>query len=133
MKHFIALLFLCLTACASSFDKVDRGGNVFEYLTDVDKIDAHHEQIKIEGWCISACTVKLGAKNVCIYPDATLYFHQASDSKTGIRSDLGTLLMYDEYPPKIQKWVTEHKALDHEYLTSMSGTEAISLGIKECK
>ena len=133
IQQILLLFIFAFVAACSDTTKVDNGGKVDDYLAYVDSADAHHEQIRIEGWCISACTVKLGAKDVCIYPSATLYFHQASDPITGARSDLATAMMFEEYPPKIQEWVTEHKALDHEYLISLSGADAIKRGISECK
>ena len=122
----------CLSSCNKT-EKFDSGGKVGDYLDIVDKADRNNEEIRIEGGCASACTMKLGAKKVCIYPDATLYFHQASDPNTGAHSDLGTLILYSEYPPNVKKWVDKHHALDTISLTPMSGKEAISLGIKECK
>ena len=133
MKSFLIFVALAsiLSGCASGPN--DMGGNVFDYLSGIDTADATHKQIKITGWCASACTLKLGANDVCIYRNATLYFHESYDPKTNLRSELGTYLMFSEYPPKIQEWVTKHNALNHRYLTSMSGKKAISLGIKECK
>ena len=129
----IKQLILILILSFASTNTIDRGGNIFEYLTYIQNADIRNTQIRIKGWCISACTMKLGAKDVCIYPDATLFFHEAYDAKTRIRSELGTQLMFDVYPIKIQEWVTEHKALENKTLTSLSGSSAIELGITECK
>jgi hypothetical protein len=60
----------------SSSVQYGRGGSINEG----DIIKQHGktgELLRIEGSCQSSCTMLLAAKNACVDPGATLYFHAA--------------------------------------------------------
>lgn len=133
MNRFILVLITSLIVSSCSVRNYDGGGIVIDYMADIEYSDSNNQEIRIEGDCASACTMKLGAKKVCIYPDATLYFHEAFVPRTGLRSDIASYFLYDKYPPKIKQWVNKKNALGSRIFTVMSGKEAISLGINECK
>jgi hypothetical protein len=109
----------------------DGGGSVMKYYNEVIDYNKHNKSFAIRGVCASSCTMKLGIKNICIEPDAILMFHQASIGEK--RSEYGSKLMLNMYPKKIQKWVIKHKALETNELTSLTGNEAISMGVPACK
>jgi len=108
----------------------DGGGNVLDYYETVRSANYSRRPLPIEGYCASACTMKLGARTACVSPNATLRFHSASSY--GARSWGGNTLMMSLYPPRIRAWVMRHNALDSLSFTDMSGSEAIALGVKAC-
>lgn len=59
----------------------DRGGSVLDYYGQVRSANVSRQTVAVDGYCASACTMKLAARNVCISPDATLRslgFHPAA-------------------------------------------------------
>ena len=108
----------------------DGGGSVVDYMRRTRDADRGPGVTVISGTCASACTMKLGMRNACVTPDATLLFHQASSN--GARSEIGSLLMLGSYPRGIRQWVARTGALSSDRLTEMSGRQAISLGIRKC-
>ena len=104
----------------------DTGGTVGEYLAR-----AHEFGVQILGFCASACTAYLGAPGVCVGPDATLVFHEARNAD-GSRNLLGTLMLEQQYPHRVLAWVREHGDLSARLLT-MTGREAIALGVRACR
>jgi len=108
----------------------DGGGNVFAYFGRAHEANFSRRRTAIAGVCASACTMKLGIRNVCIAPDATLLFHQASYN--GVRSEIGTRMMLFSYPSRIRHWVLRTGALNSSSLTALSGRQAIAMGVRPC-
>ena len=108
----------------------DGGGNVFAYYSHAQEAHFSPDRTVIAGVCASACTIKLGIRNVCVTPDATLLFHQATYN--GIRSELGTRMMLSSYPSCIRRWVLRTRALDSSFPTALSGRQAIAMGMPPC-
>ncbi len=113
-----------------AYQPFDGGGNVFAYYSHAHEANFSPVRTVIAGVCASACTMKLGIRNVCVRPDATLLFHQASYN--GIRSELGTRLMLSSYPSCIRRWVLRTGALDSSFPTALSGRQAIAMGLPPC-
>lgn len=109
----------------------DQGGSVLDYYESTHTVDYRAQRTVIAGICASACTMKLGMRNACIEPEATLLFHQASSN--GIRSELGTRVMLYAYPQRIQQWVLRNGALSSSRMTALSGQEAIAMGVQSCR
>jgi hypothetical protein len=105
----------------------DGGGNVSDYYG---RARYSIGPTVIAGVCASACTMKLGSRNACVEPDATLLFHQASYN--GYRSELATRVMLYAYPSRIRRWVLRTGALDSSSLTELSGRQAIAMGVRAC-
>ena len=108
----------------------DGGGSVVEYYGNAHAANSSARRTVIAGVCASACTMKLGIRNACVKPDATLLFHQASYN--GLRSELGTRIMLDAYPSRIRHWVLRTGALNSSSLTELSGNQAIAMGVRAC-
>jgi hypothetical protein len=108
----------------------DAGGRVLDYYRNVRAANSSARRVVISGVCASACTMKLGIRNACVEPDATLLFHQASYN--GFRSELGTRIMLYAFPRRIRHWILRSGALDSSSLTELSGREAIALGARSC-
>lgn len=114
------------------FPPHDGGGDVLGYFEQVRVARVSGQRVVIDGVCSSACTMKLGAPNVCVTPDATLRFHSAS-AKNGSRSSAGNTILMSVYPPAIRRWVRENSALASQRdFVEMSGREARRLGIRSC-
>ncbi|MCW2283824.1 hypothetical protein M2323_004590 [Rhodoblastus acidophilus] len=105
----------------------DGGGNVFSYYG---RARVSYARTVIAGVCASACTMKLASQNVCVEPDATLLFHQASYN--GVRSEIATRMMLSSYPSRIRHWVMRNGALNSSALTGLSGRQAIAMGVRPC-
>jgi hypothetical protein len=109
----------------------DRGGYVSDYFGQVASANARGETIEISGTCASACTMKLGARRVCVHRDAELWFHAAHNNGGGLNT-LGTRIMLRQYPARIRHWVMSHGAVASSNFTTMSGATAIALGVRDC-
>lgn len=108
----------------------DGGGNVLAYFSRTSSVNYSARQTVIAGVCASACTMKLGARNACVTPDAELLFHQASSN--GVRSELATRIMLYAFPQRIRHWVLASGALNSSSLTALSGRQAIAMGVRAC-
>jgi len=126
-----ASLFLAAPANAFS-GGFDGGGRVLDYLDQVSAANAGGYRVEIAGTCASACTMKLGARNACVYRSAELLFHAAHDDYGRVNS-LGTRILMRQYPAAIRSWVVRHNAVASTALTSMSGAQAIALGVQDCE
>jgi len=113
-----------------SYSSYDRGGNVLDYFEQVREANVSRRAVAIDGYCASACTMKLAARNVCVSPWATLRFHSASSY--GANSAAGNTLLMAVYPRAIRHWVRRHHALASQSFTDMSGSQAIALGVPRC-
>ena len=116
---------------------LDRGGQIRFYIQ---KLAAASGQLhEIRGDCMSACTIWLGHKPVCVAPDATLWFHQASDPSLELvsgnpwhwKSETGNLALSTFYPPRVLAVVRTW--LESPEFHTLSGRELIALGIPECR
>ena len=120
------------SASASAYwSEFDGGGRVGDYLALVSEANLSGAKTEISGVCASACTMKLGARNVCIHSDAQLWFHAARNPNGAVNA-LGTLIMMQEYPNAIRAWAKNSGALVSTRFSTMSGAEAIALGVSNC-
>lgn len=109
----------------------DMGGSI---SARVDEVALAHS-VRIVGTCYSACTMLLGAKEVCVTRDAKLGFHSPR-TRSGLPLPLrdweqATMLMADYYPPKLRDWFIEVGRKSSEVLV-VSGAELIAMGVAEC-
>lgn len=127
MKRIAPAFALSLVA-APAFAQYDPGGSVSAYAALVDQFNQAGTPLAIRGQCISACTMKLGVKRVCIDPSATLYFHGAThDYGYG-----GEVLMESKYTrfPRLYRYVAPFLA--SPVLHAVSGRQAIAMGVPSC-
>ena len=138
MLKFIVscLALLCASpASADLFMPMDRGGQIAEYEA---LVAASPRPIRIDGYCMSACTIKL-AKG-CVTRRAVLMFHSAFDPVIAGRagpwagmSPGGNAVLMRYYPRRIAEHVRRNGWLLSPSYSEMTGAEAIKLGIPECK
>jgi len=142
LRVIVALSFLLVASMGASNSAranwadagYDRGGMMTEYQQQIELANSMNVLVPIYGRCDSACTMKLGARNVCVSRDASLFFHSAFNVHTHEKFSLANDVLMASYPPRIRRWVIRHHALDSvEKVTHMSGREAIALGIPECR
>ena len=67
--------------------------------------------IVIDGLCLSACTLVLARKDVCVTKRAILGFHQAFHRTSGLPAPQATAEMYAMYPPAVRDWIDRHGGL----------------------
>jgi hypothetical protein len=89
------------------------------------------EPIRIMGTCESACTEYLGARDVCVSPNARFMFH-AAHNLDGTRNEQGVELMLASYPPSLREWLYERGGLTSEPIDA-SGRDLIALGLPPCE
>jgi hypothetical protein len=114
---------------------IDPGGVLYDYTSRVRLADRVGVEIEIRGTCVSACTVYLGAKNVCVHPDARFWFHAAHDGKTRRVNDYATQQMATHWPPPIREWAKVVGATDSVDFTprrSLLGADLIRMGVRRC-
>lgn len=113
----------------------DGGGVLATYFSAVLKANVLNEEVRIKGTCISACTVYLGARNACVYPDAVLWFHAAHHGETKEIDRPATRQMMGYWPPAVQDWAVKQGVPDSVSFTrrwALTGDELIAMGIIKC-
>lgn len=84
------------------------GGAIFEFMAKYDKLRESGRKVRIDGLCVSACTLVTGlvpAERVCVTPYGTMAFHSAAiETPLGdVYSKEGTELIWNIYPESIHK------------------------------
>jgi hypothetical protein len=116
----------------SSSVQYGRGGSINEG----DIIKQHGktgELLRIEGSCQSSCTMLLAAKNACVDPGATLYFHAAINRSDKPVSSGKNKYMASHYNDKLRNVVLANHYMDDWTFHTISGAELISkFGYRQC-
>jgi hypothetical protein len=111
----------------------DGGGALYRYFGAVMRADMLGQKVRISGTCISACTVYLGARNVCVEPDAVLWFHAAHVG--GRVDETATREMASYWPESVRAWAESAgatKALEFTRRRSLTGSDLIAMGMRAC-
>lgn len=122
---------------------VDDGGYIHSYVAAIAAANDAGTLVVIEGTCLSACTIKLAAKNRCVRPNAILWFHSATAkaavdraTKSSFVSEDGNAVLIRSYPPQVRREVLRRHMLDNVAFDpehTLTGRELLSLGEKECE
>jgi hypothetical protein len=109
----------------------DFGGRIGKYLEKYETLRASGEQVVIDGQCLSACTMVLGAVShdqICVTPHASLGFHEAYDlGAKGRRTNLeATELLYSHYPSSVRDWIAARGGLKSRMIF-LRGRELMSM------
>lgn len=114
----------------------DIGGRIDRRAEQVDYLRARGDRVEIRGYyCLSACTMYLGAEDVCIEPDTVYGFHCPSFWGLALNDasfDYWSRVVASYYPDGLRQWymqVARHRVNGHY---RVSGRELISLGIQQC-
>lgn len=108
----------------------DNGGNVEDHLKFYQRIHAAALPLRIEGDCISACTLALGmftSSEICMTDKGSFGFHMAAVDGIPNRR-LTNRLVHRWYPAKVQQWIKRHAPLTPE-VQFMYADEAKELGL----
>src|SRR5947209_16046456 len=85
----------------------DRGGRIEDYISRFSALRQIGERVIVDGACLSACTVVLGAvqcNRTCVTPRATCGFHAAwipTGSGYTVASPRGDRVLWASYPPAV--------------------------------
>jgi hypothetical protein len=131
---------VCITpAMAAETIQWNPGGSIVEFIEHYTTLRQVEGKLKVDGACISACTLFLGLvpeKDVCATPFGLLGFHSASvyNQMTGERkhSESGTRLIWNYYPKKVKDalilkhWDAEDPKLsDHNEIIYFPATDFV--------
>lgn len=115
--------------------KNDRGGLIQSRATTVNRLRASGQRVEIRGTCLSACTMLLGASNVCVSPNATLGFHgPTSYGRRLVPEDFEhwSRVMASNYSPRLRSWYMNTGRYRLSGYYRLSGREVINMGYRRC-
>jgi hypothetical protein len=133
--RFIAALAASLaTLPASATIRIagDTGGQIGPYLNRFEAMRKSGERVVIDGRCLSACTMVLGAiprNRICVTARAQLGFHAAYDldqSGGEVTNRGGTSLLMGHYPQEVRNWIARRGGLSRQMIY-LSGPELYSM------
>ncbi|MCC7320316.1 MAG: hypothetical protein IT542_04980 [Rubellimicrobium sp.] len=115
----------------------DPGGSLAERLALIERYRAAGTALRIEGSCISACTLYLGLPGTCVTRGARLGFHGPRTGLPGIplpRAEFERLtrVMAAHYPPAIRDWFMTEARLTTTGYHVLSGVQAVAMGAQAC-
>jgi hypothetical protein len=100
----------------------DTGGQIGVYLQRHEQMRQSGERVVIDGPCLSACTMVLGAiprNRICVTSRAVLGFHAAYDldqSGREVTSRGGTALLMNHYPQQVRNWIARRGGLSRQMM-----------------
>lgn len=126
-----------LAASGVQVVQYDMGGDVDQRIREVARLRAQGTQVRIEGTCVSACTLYLGLPNSCVTATATLGFHGPRTGIPGIslpREDFERIssTMASYYPGQIRTWFMSKARMITENYYTISGAQAVAMGAHRC-
>jgi hypothetical protein len=110
----------------------DNGGSLGKYLLRFAAIRDSGDRVVIDGSCFSACTLvtaMIPKNRICVTERGKLGFHAgwvADQDGNRVISVEGTQLLYQMYPPMIQKWIARRGGLGPNIII-MKGRELASM------
>jgi hypothetical protein len=110
----------------------DPGGEIGAYLQRFESLRLSGQNVVIDGTCLSACTLVLGAiprDHICVTSRARLGFHTAwrpDELGRPVVSRDGTDVLMTNYPPQIRNWIGRHGGLSPR-LMYLTGSELASM------
>ena len=119
-----ALAAALTTSPASATIRIagDGGGQIGAYLQRHEAMRQSGERVVIDGPCLSACTMVLGAiprNRICVTSRAVLGFHAAYDlDQNGMQvtSRGGTALLMNHYPQHVRSWIARRGGLSRQMM-----------------
>jgi hypothetical protein len=110
----------------------DGGGQIGAYLDRHEAMRQSGERVVIDGPCLSACTMVLGAiprNRICVTSRAVLGFHAAYDldqSGRQVTSRGGSSLLMGHYPRHVRSWIARRGGLSPQ-MKYLGGRELSSM------
>jgi len=112
----------------------DGGGVVSDYMKFYQRIELSGVPVRIEGMCVSACTLVLALppSQVCVTERASFGFHLATINDIP-QPELTNVLIHRFYPPAVQKWIADYVAKNGEltvdHVAYMIAPEILALNV----
>jgi len=113
-----------------------RGGYLMGTIADVEDINTLGLPVRITGrYCHSACTLFLGAKDVCVSPRTVFGFHQPARARGGriteaeLRASIGKSAAH--YRPGLREWWMSEGSRSRG-LIKMTGRDLTRFGYRLC-
>ncbi|HVT54920.1 MAG TPA: hypothetical protein VHD34_02565 [Xanthobacteraceae bacterium] len=129
----IALFFVAPALADGSSRPHGMGGAFRDYAPIIARYNKSGERFRIEGRCQSSCTLFLGIRNVCVDPDARLFFHAGLDRRNRI-SAASTAYMLRHYNAKLRAYLADNHAMEKSSFFAISGRDMISkFGYRACR
>ena len=139
----ISLTLICLTTPMQGRAKVqviraDMGGDLQQRLDEVERLRGQDIWLRIEGICVSACTLYLGLPKACVADAARLGFHGPRSRLAGLPLpwpifDHLSQQMARHYPPPLRRWfMTKARLVTRDYY-ELSGAQAVAMGARRCE
>jgi hypothetical protein len=135
MKFAVAAVLL-LAGVGASHAEIriadDPGGRIGTYVDKYQGLRNSGETVVIDGMCVSACTMVLGAvphDRICVTSRAILGFHAAWDAGANGREVTNrgaTQMLFSMYPPRVQQWIAAHGGLKTQMIY-LSGKQLMSM------
>ena len=121
--------------CALIIAGIMPGGSIPAHAALADALTAARCEVRIEGQCISACTMLLDVPGACVSSGAMLMFHgpQFDYGMTQMpraEFDHWSQVLADHYPRRIARWYLAEGRNGQHWMT---GREAIRLGARRCE
>jgi hypothetical protein len=114
----------------------DRGGGVGERARLVDSLQASGQRIEIRGnLCYSACTMYLGAGNICVSPDTVFGFHGPTRNGQPLPTesfDHWSRIMARYYNEPLGNWFMSEARYLRSDVYRLTGSQLIELGYPSC-
>jgi hypothetical protein len=115
----------------------DMGGDLQDRLAEVEVLRGQGVAVRIEGTCVSACTLYLGLPKTCVTETAILGFHGPRTRFDGLplpRASFERLSqqMASHYPPALRHWFMTKARLVTQSYYALTAAQAIALGVARC-
>lgn len=113
----------------------DIGGLIQSRATKVQRIRATGQRVEIRGTCLSACTMYLGAGNVCISPQARFGFHGPSSFGRRLYPtdfEKWSNVVASHFKPELQSWFMRKARYRINGFYRISGSQLIEMGYRSC-
>ncbi len=110
----------------------ETGGRFVRFDPVISQYNQTGEPFRIDGQCKSACTLFLSIRNVCIGPNATLFFHAGHDRARNITAS-ATQHMLSAYNAPLRSYVMANHYMDTLEFHAISGHDMIhKFGYRAC-
>jgi hypothetical protein len=110
----------------------DRGGRIGTYVDKYKQLRDSGEFVVIDGDCLGACTIVLGAiprDRICVTSNAKFGFHESWDLDANgkrVTNQEATRLLYALYPSEVRRWIAQHGGMT-PHMIFLQGNELHTL------
>lgn len=121
------------TAHAAVVITYDGGGLVSDYLKAAIKYSSEGREVKISGICRSACVLSLSVPRVCVFPEAIVSMHYATDIDKRLPRAAATEQILQSLPTNIAAAYRPNISKDFTRSATLTGGQLVNLGIRPCQ